>query len=109
LEHPSGCSCLVRELVDSVRDFLGAVPGAVKNHLNTEELARITLTAVVAGGGIFGILEAVMMAAGSIFPAPTDAALAATILAVVLEVFRRLQHGDDPTAFRPPVRSKSSK
>ena len=54
------------------------------------------------------VKKAVMMAAGSIFPAPTDAALAATVLAVVIEVFRRLRHGDDPSSIWPPMRSKSS-
>lgn len=85
--------------------FFAAVPGAIKSHLNAEELVRIAVTALSAGGGVFGILEAVMRSVGLIFPAPSDAGLAAAILTMILESHRRLQHGrncdDHPRRSQP--------
>jgi hypothetical protein len=78
-----------------LRDFFGPVPGALKDHLNTSELSRITLTALTAGGGTLALLQALLMNVGNIFPAPTDAALAAVILTFLLEAVRRLGHGQD--------------
>jgi hypothetical protein len=98
-------------LRDSIRDFFGAVPGALKDHLSTEELLRISITALMAGGGILGLLQAVLLNVGAIFPAPTDAALAAVIVTFLLECSRRLGHGQglSPEAvagMRPPRRDK---
>ncbi len=81
--------------VSEFLEFLGTVPGSLKKHLNTEELFHITLTALVAGGGMFGLLQMSLNSVGTIFPAPTDAALAGTILTMILEVIRRLRHGTD--------------
>jgi hypothetical protein len=83
-------------LGSSIRDFFGAVPGALKGHLNTIELSRITLAALTAGGGILGLLEAILLGAGTIFPAPADAALAALVVTLILESLRRLSHGQEP-------------
>ena len=49
--------------------FLAAAPGSIKNHLNTEELARITIASLTAGGGLFGLIQALALNVGSIFPA----------------------------------------
>jgi hypothetical protein len=76
-------------------DFLSAAPGALKNHLNTEELLRIVVTALGAGGGVFTVFEAVLRSTGRIFPVPSDAAFAAVLLATILEARRRLEHGTD--------------
>jgi hypothetical protein len=81
----------------SVRDFFAAVPGSLKNHLNVDELARITMTAVTAGSGVFAILETLLHSAGVVFPAPSDAALAAIVLTIILEAHRRLAQGSEPT------------
>jgi hypothetical protein len=78
----------------SVR-YIEEVPGSLKGHLNREELVRVSLTAVTAGGGLFGLLQAISLSAGTIFPAPTDAALAAAVLTAILEVLRRLGHGNE--------------
>ena len=77
------------------RDFLGAAPGALKNHLNRVELVRITVTALMAGGGTLGFLQAIFLNVGTIFPAPSDAALAAAVLTIILESLRRLGHGHE--------------
>ena len=76
------------------RNFLAAVPGSIKHHLNTEELARITIAAVTTGGGFYGFLQAVVASASSLFLSPNDAALAVAILTLVLETHRRLGHGN---------------
>jgi hypothetical protein len=82
-------------ILASVRDFLGPAPGAIKKHLNTDELTRITLTALTAGAGTVALLQAILANVGSIFPAPTDAALAAVFLTFILEALRRLGHGQE--------------
>jgi hypothetical protein len=69
----------------------------LKDHLNGEELLRITVTAVSAGGGVFVLLKAVVLHAGPVFPAPADAALATLIVGTILDVRRRLGHGADPS------------
>jgi hypothetical protein len=73
--------------------YLEEVPGSLSGHLNREELVRVSVTALAAGGGLFGLLQALALSAGTIFPAPTDAALAAAVLTAILEVLRRLTHG----------------
>jgi hypothetical protein len=77
------------------RRFFAEVPGSIRDHLNSEELLRITITALTAGGGVCGILEAILARTTVIFPAPADAALAAALLAAILEANRRLRHGDE--------------
>jgi hypothetical protein len=76
-----------------VVDFFAAVPGAIKNHLNSEELVRISVAALSAGGGVFAVLQALLVHAGEVFPAPADAALATAILTLILEARRRLAQG----------------
>jgi hypothetical protein len=83
-------------LGNSPRAFWGEVPGALKNHLNTVELTRITITSLAAGGGVLGLLQALLASVGTIFPAPSDAALAAVILTLILDSLRRLDHGQEP-------------
>src|SRR5947209_5624660 len=77
----------------SVRDFFGPAPGALKDHLNGVELARITIMALTAGGGTLALLQAILMNIGKIFPAPTDAAVAAVFVTLIIEALRRLGHG----------------
>ena len=80
--------------------FWGAAPGALKNHLNTEELARITIASLTAGGGLFGLIEALSLDVAAVFPASGDAALATVVLTILLEGRRRLRQGQEP-AFPP--------
>ncbi len=79
-----------------LRSFFAAVPGSIRSHLNAEEFSRISVTAFSAGGGVFGVLQAVMTNSGSIFPAPADAALAVALLTAVIEIRRRLGQGQAP-------------
>ena len=76
--------------------YLDEVPGAIKAHLNTEELVRVAVTSITAGLGLFGTLQALALEVGTIFPAPSDAALAAALLAFILEIRRRLNQGREP-------------
>lgn len=95
-----------RRLASWLRAFLGEVPGSIRDHLNTRELVRIALTSLAAGGGLLGLLQAVVLASGSIFPSPADASLAAAVLTLILEACRRLDHGDPPSASRPALRRR---
>ena len=65
--------------------FFGPAPGALKDHLNGVELSRITITALTTGGGTLALLQAILMNVGTIFPAPTDAALAAVFVTLIIE------------------------
>ena len=84
--------------------FFSAVPGSLKDHLNQDELIRIAVASVSAGGGIFGVLEMILHSAGILFPAPADAALATAILTMILETRRRLSQG---TELAPRSRSRN--
>jgi hypothetical protein len=84
----------------SLRDYVGPAPGALKDHINSVELSRITITALTAGGGTLALLQAILMNVGTIFPAPADAALAAVILTFTLESLRRLGHGEEQSSSR---------
>jgi hypothetical protein len=81
-----------------VRDFFAEVPGALKDHLNGSEVTRVVIAALSAGGGVFGVLQALATHAGVIFPAPPDAALATAVLTLILEAHRRLGQGAEPPA-----------
>jgi hypothetical protein len=83
------------KLRDAICRFWAAAPGSIKHHLNTEELARITITSLTAGGGLFGLIEALTLNVGSIFPASGDAALATVLLTMLLEAHRRLGQGQE--------------
>ena len=84
----------------SVRDFFGPAPGALKDHLNGVELSRITITALTAGGGTLALLQAILLNVGKIFPAPTDAAVAAVFVTLIIEALRRLGHGPETVPVR---------
>jgi hypothetical protein len=89
----------------NLRDFFGPAPGALKAHLSTVELSRITIAALTAGGGTLLFLQALLLNVGAIFPAPTDAALAAVVLTLLIEAVRRLGQGaDDPRQSVPSLR-----
>jgi hypothetical protein len=84
--------------------FFAAVPGAIKDHLNSEELLRVSVAALTAGGGVFAVLQALVLHAGEVFPAPADAALATAVLTLILEARRRLAQGKEPAAACPSPR-----
>jgi hypothetical protein len=111
LERKLGSTEFLSNLARSVRDFFRAAPNSLKDHLNQAELIRIAIASLGAGGGLFGLLQAIVLNLGSIFPAPGDAALAAVILTSILEVLRRLGHGTDQESrgFPPVARHLETK
>jgi hypothetical protein len=84
----------------SVRDFFGPAPDALKGHLNGVELSRITIMALTTGGGTLALLQAILMNIGTIFPAPSDAAVAAVFVMLIIEALRRLGHGPETVPVR---------
>src|SRR5262249_21177905 len=85
-----------------VSGFFAEVPGAIKGHLNIVEPIRIAVMALAAGGGIFGLLQAIELNVGQIFPAPADAGLASAVLTLLLDVPRRPAQGPHaPSPGRP--------
>src|SRR4051794_28877150 len=100
-------SLLTRYLVGLVKK-LGPVPKALAGHLNVQELLRIAVTAVVSGGGAAAILPAVLAHIDLVVAAP-DVAVVTAGIAFLVEVVRRLQHGDQVITLgsgrpaRPPV------
>ena len=87
-----GLSTLVAETLA----FFKAAPDSLRDHLNRDEIVRVCLTALTTGGGIYGLLEGIMRSAGHVFPASSDAALAAVVFATILDSRRRLGHGTTP-------------
>jgi hypothetical protein len=84
-----------------IGDFVGPAANSIKGHLNIAELVKVAISAVAAGGGVMGILNAALPAIGLIFPLPQDAALASMILTAIGEVIRRLSHGTPPPSPSP--------
>jgi hypothetical protein len=80
-------------VLDRVGRFFAAVPGSIQGHLNSEELVRVLVTGLSAGGGVLGLLELIRADVGVLFPAPNDAALASAVLTILIEIRRRLTHG----------------
>jgi hypothetical protein len=93
LDINPGYSRILLGALATIRKFLAAAPGSIKHHLNIQELVRISIAALTTGGGFFGILQAVVTSASTVFLSPGDAALAVGILTVIIEVHRRLGHG----------------
>lgn len=87
-------------IVKQILAFLGSAPNAVRDHLNVNELVRIVVAAVMAGGGAY---EAFVALAGSIpsWVAPGDVGLATGVLLTLTEVWRRLRQGRVVVATAP--------
>ena len=65
------------------------------------------IASLTTGGGVLGLLHAVMMNTGTIFPSPTDAAFAAATLTMIMEARRRLGHGEERAPFfRSPISAR---
>lgn len=79
-------------IVRAVLNFLGEVPGAIRDHLNIGEIVRIVVASSLAGGGVY---EAVRALAESIpqWVAPGDVGLVTAVFVLVIEVWRRLRQG----------------
>lgn len=78
----------------AVKSFVAAVPGALKGHLNTEEIGRIVVATAVTAG-VSAIPGALLASVGSIV-APGDVALATALVTLGTEAYRRLGHGALP-------------
>lgn len=79
-----------------VKSFFAAVPGALSGYINSQELFRAVVTGLAAGptvGFAVGILTSVSQHASTIFAAPSESALAVSLIAVVLDLLRRQTHG----------------
>jgi hypothetical protein len=93
VKKQNDCVVFSAKLWMAIQHFFSEVPGSLKDHLNTTELIRIAVAALTAGGGVFGLLQAIETNVGLIFPSPADTALASAILTLLLETMRRLGHG----------------
>ena len=86
-----------KQILGSLLAFFSEVPGSLKNHLNQDELGRVIIASLTAGGGIFGFLQLLVPEVAKLFPDPADAALAGAVLTLILETRRRLSHGVELT------------
>jgi hypothetical protein len=84
----------------SLKTFFATVPGSVKGVLNLEELYRALLTAFGSGSAV-GLLiiglQAIHDDTSAIFSNPAVAAIASTLLSLILDILRRQSQGSDPT------------
>lgn len=91
----------MKALVSFGRRFFAAAPGAIKAHLNVDEIFRVAVAALLAGGGAYGVLFAELSHLPQIVT-PADAAAASAVMTAIVEVSRRLGHGADlPTLPAP--------
>ena len=85
-------------IINKLIAFLGPVTNSIKGSVNTAEILRVTLTALVSGGGVLGVLAAYQGDLSTILTSPTPVSLAVAgyVLTFVTDLVRRLNHGTDP-------------
>lgn len=88
-------------IVRWVSQFFGSAPDSIRSHLNLNELARVVVASLLSGGGAY---EVVLALAESIprWADPADVGLVTAGLVLVLEIWRRLGHGDATPPVPPP-------
>lgn len=79
-----------------VKAFFRAAPGAIRGHVNLDELCRILVLAVLAHQGVLAVLSGIDAGAATVFVNPQDAALYTAWLAAIVETVRRFHHGNEP-------------
>ena len=90
-------------IINKILAFFGPVANSIKGSVNTAEILRVTLTALVSGGGVLGVLAAYQGDLSAILtsPTPVSLALAGYALTFVTDLVRRLNHGTDLTSAGP--------
>ena len=90
-------------IINKILAFFGPVANSIKGSVNTAEIVRVTLTALVSGGGVLGVLTAYQGDLSVILtsPTPVSLALAGYALTFVIDLARRLNHGTRPRRPRP--------
>ena len=85
-------------IINKILAFFGPVATSIKGSVNTAEILRVTLTALVSGGGVLGVLTAYQGDLSVILtsPTPVSLALAGYALTFVIDLVRRLNHGTAP-------------
>lgn len=83
--------------------FIGQAPDSIKAHINVDEAVRIAITALLAGGGVYGVIFAELAHLPQLVT-PADAAFATAVVTLISETIRRFGHGvalPAPTATVP--------
>ncbi len=92
-----------------IKRFFAAVADGTKGFLNVEELTRSIVTALGSGSVLalaLTVVQAMLAHVALIFPDPTVGALATTVLTLVVDLLRRLNHGE-PAPTPGPAAPKS--
>lgn len=76
--------------------FWGPTQDAIKKYLSVSELLRTTLTALVGGGGVLGILVAIQAHLGVIVLDPQLGTTAGVVLFFLIDCIRRFDHEAAP-------------
>ena len=58
-------------VINKILAFFGPVASSIKGSVNTAEILRVTLTALVSGGGVLGVLAAYQGDLSAILTSPT--------------------------------------
>jgi hypothetical protein len=87
-------------IVKQILAFLGTAPDALRGHLNLTELVRIVVATVLAGGGAYEVVRS-LAANIAQWVAPGDVGLATAAFVLIIEVWRRLNHGDTVVDVEP--------
>ena len=75
-----------------IKAWMGPVADAIKGTVNARELFRVVVAAIVAGGGLLGLLEGLRNAVPMIVPGAEIAWVTAGVV-FAIELFRRFGHG----------------
>jgi hypothetical protein len=90
-------------ILSKIVALLGPAANSIKGHVNTKELLRVTITALISGGGLLGVLTAYSGDLSSLVIGVTPPVLSIIgfILTFVIDLVRRLNHGAPAPAPAP--------
>lgn len=83
----------INEMIKSLKAYFKAAPGSIKGYVNTNELIRVMFFAIAAGSGSSVILSTLNQSLNTILVRPEDVAISSAVLVAIIEIQRRLQHG----------------
>lgn len=79
----------------SLKAFFTEVPGSLQGYLNRRELLRVLFLALAAGGGMTTILSNLRDSLNTVLVNPNDVGFVSAVIVAVIEIQRRLQHGQE--------------
>lgn len=79
-------------ILSFVVSFLGPTQNAIKKYISIPELFRSIVTALVAGGGLIGVLLSIQSHLGVIVLDPQFGTVAGVVVFFLIDCARRFEH-----------------